>query len=584
MPFDGIFTKTMAQELNALLSGGRIGKIYQMDKDSIVLQIRANGENYRLLVSSNAAAARIHLTDKQYENPDTPPVFCMLLRKHLSGGIVKGFSTNGFERILTMEAEVTDELGDRSNKKLVVEIMGRHSNILLLNRSDKIIDVIKHVDVEVNRVRELLPARTYILPPAQDKLNPASGQALELIMAEAPSNGRKIESFLLDRLQGFSPVLCREACIRAGLREGIPASELTHAELSKLAKVLKDMMASLHEPSPCVVFDKSSEKVIDFHCVPLKQYDSFKRYDLLSQAIDAYYTAKVGREFVNQRANELHKLVGKQLERCEKRLSINLQTYEENKDFEKLRLFGELITANIYALTKGMEEAEVVNYYSEEGDMVRIPLNKDKSPQDNAQNYFKRYNKSRTAFHYAEKEVETLKAEVSYLESVQFAIENAEGNDQLTEIRTELHEQGYIKASGKGKKIQPVQALPLKAVSQDGFEILIGRNNKQNEKLTLKIARHEDIWLHIKNFSGSHVVIRTEGKEVPDSTLLEAAQYAAWFSKARSAPKVEVDYTTIRNVKKPSGSKPGMVIYVNYFTVLVAPKAPLVAEAKAQRN
>lgn len=577
MPFDGILTTYIAKELNSLLLGGRIGKIHQINKDAVVLQIRANSENYKLLLSSNASSPRIHLTERQYDNPDTPPVFCMLLRKHLTGGIIKGFSTIGFERILTMEAEVTDELGDRSIKKLVIEIMGRHSNIILLNSKDIIIDAIKHVDIEVNRIRELLPARTYILPPAQSKLNPAATETYEALRLGAPDCSRKTEAFLLDNLQGFSPVLCREVLTRAGIGNERSASSLAPIELDTLIEALQNMMQSLGSGhyTPSIVFDTTDEKPVDFHCLSLTQYQSIKKFDLISSAVDEFFTLKNNREFNNQKAHDLQKLVEKQLEKCEKRLAINIQTFEESKKYEDYRLFGELLTANIYALSKGMETASLVNYYSENGDIINITINKDKSPQENAQLYFKKYNKARSAYLYASKELEVLRNESSYLESVIFAIENTESSDQLSEIRMELFEQGYIKNSGiKGRKLQQVSALPFRVMSKDGFEILIGRNNKQNDKLTLKTARHEDIWLHIKGFSGSHVVIRKEGKEIPDSTLVEAAQYAAWFSKARNATKTEVDYTAVRNVKKPSGSKPGMVIYVNYFSLTVTPKAP----------
>ena len=575
MPFDGILVKNIAQELNLLLSGGRIGKIHQIDKDAIMVQVRANNDNYRLLISCNASTARIHITDKQYENPETPPVFCMLLRKHISGGIIKGFYTVGFERIITIEVESTDDLGDRSIKKLVVEIMGRHSNIILLNSSNKIIDAIKHVDNEINRVRELLPARTYVLPPAQEKLDPTLIETYDLLLEKAAFCGRKIELFLLDNLQGFSPILCREVCFLAQIDESTPTSSLEHSQLLKLIETLKDSMNNLtiKGPSPSIVIDENSGKPVDFHCIKLSQYQLNKNYDLISSAVENFFFLKNNREFLSQRTNDLKKLIEKHLEKCEKRLSINLSTYESNKSYDELRLFGELLTANIYALSKGMEKACVANYYSETEETIEIPLDKNKNPQENAQLYFKKYNKSRIALSYAEKEIQTLKFEIAYLESVIFEIDNAVGADQLGEIRLELIEQGYLKSNGKkGKKIQPVSALPLKVVSKDGFEIFIGRNNKQNDKLTLKTARHEDIWLHIKNFSGSHVVIKTSGNDVPDSTLIEAAEYAAYFSKARSAPKVEVDYTFVRNVKKPSGAKPGMVIYVNYNTVVVTPK------------
>ncbi len=577
MPFDGILTNSIAKELNKTLSGGRIGKIHQIGRDALVIQIRAGGENYRLLISCNASSARIQLTERQFENPEAPPVFCMLLRKHISGGIIKGFNTNGFERIITIDTEAFDELGDRSIKKLVVEIMGRHSNILLLNKDDKIIDAMKHVDNEVNRVRELLPARTYILPPAQDKLNPATADTYQKLINMASQSGRKIESFLLDNLQGFSPVLCREICFRANIDDSKPANELTFIQLTQLMKVSEDFMSELqnNDSSPIMVIDSNTGKAIDFHCTNLLQYLDKKSFDTISSAVEAFYTQKNSREFNSQKSSDLQKTVARLLEKCEKRLAVNLMTYDQNKGYEEHRLFGELITANIYAISKGMEKASVINYYNDNGETVDITLNKDKNPQQNAQQYFKKYSKARTAFLYAEKEIQLLKEEISYLESILFAIENSDGQEQLQEIRMELFEQGYTKSNGqKGKKLQPIKSMPERILSKDGFEIFIGHNNKQNDKLTLKTARHEDIWLHIKNFAGSHVVIKADGKEVPDSTIVEAAEYAAWFSKARSSPKAEVDYTHIRNVKKPSGAKPGMVIYVNYHTVLVEPKKP----------
>lgn len=575
MPFDGILTNKIAQELNHVLLGGRIGKIHQIGRDAIVIQIRAAGENHRLLLSCNASSARIHLSERQFENPDSPPVFCMLLRKHFSGGIIKGIWTNDFERIVTIEAEVTDDLGDRSVKRLVIEIMGRHSNIIILNKDNLIIDAMKHVGKDVNRVRELLPARVYMLPPSQDKLNPSSGDTTEKILKAAPQCGRKVESFLLDMLKGFSPVLCREICFRSKIDDSIPANELTFHELIRMTDVIKSMMDELFDSCPNLINDDAMGKPVDFHCVRLLQYSSYKSFDTISRTVEEYYTLKNSKEFNTQEAKSLQNSVSKLLEKSEKRLAINLATYEENKNYDELRLFGELITANIYALSKGMENASLVNYYSESNETVDIPLDKNKNPQQNAQAFFKKYNKARTAFLYAKNEIGVLQDEISYLESVLFAVENAEGSEQLPEIRLELIEQGYAKSvAKKGRKAPPIKVLPQKIISKDGFEILIGHNNKQNDKLTLKLARHEDIWLHIKNFAGSHVVIKTEGKEVTDSTLVEAAQYAAWFSKARSAPKAEVDYTHVRNVKKPSGAKPGMVIYVNYHTVIVTPKKP----------
>ncbi|NLE26004.1 MAG: fibronectin/fibrinogen-binding protein [Clostridiaceae bacterium] len=576
MPFDGILTNKIAKELNNILIGGRIGKIHQIRQDAVVMQIRTSGENHRLLLSCNVASARIHLTDRQFENPDTPPVFCMLIRKHFSGGIIKSIATSGFERIVTIEAEVTDDFGDRNTKKLIIEIMGRHSNIIMLNKDNFIIDAMKHVDNQVNRVRELLPARAYVLPPVQDKLDPTLDDTLDTLLNTAPLCGKKVESFLLDRLKGFSPVLCREICFRAEIDESTPANKLTFHELFRMTQTIREMMNE--EVSPILIFDDGTGKPVDFHCLKLFQYSSSKGFDTISGVVEEYFVLKNSKEFNTQKAKNLQDKVSKLLEKCEKRLAINLHTFEENKSYDEFRLFGELITANIYSLAKGMDTANVMNYYSEQNESVEIPLNKDKTPQQNAQAYFKKYNKARTAFLYAQNELSVIRDEISYLESVLFAIENSDGPEQLSEIRMELLEQGYIKnIDRKDKKNLPIKVIPQKIMSKDGFEILIGHNNKQNDKLTLKLARHEDIWLHIKNFAGSHVVIKTEGKEVPDSTIIEAAEYAAWFSKARSSPKAEVDYTFIRHVKKPSGAKPGMVIYVNYYTVVVTPKEPILS-------
>jgi predicted ribosome quality control (RQC) complex YloA/Tae2 family protein len=567
----------MAEELNNRLSGGRIGKIQQIKRDTIILHIRASGENYRLLISSNASSPRIHLTWKQYESPNNPPVFCMVLRKHLSGARILGFKTAGFERVIIMEAEAMDELGDRSIKRLAVEIMGKHSNIILLNKDNRIIDAIRHVDSQLNRVRELLPARTYVAPPAQNKLDPSSENTYQAILDGFGESNRRIEKYLLDKLQGFSPVLCRELCSRALIDERKPASDLNPDEAARLIDALRGMMRALldHGPTPVVIKDHSSDKAIDFHVTDLVQYPAKKRYETISQAIDDYYHSRLEKEAHSQRAHELMKTVGKLVEKCEKRLAANIQAYEDNKDYERLRLYGELITSSIYNLKKGMSSARIPNYHSEDQEFAEIPLDPKKSPQENAQYYFKCYGKARTAFNYAVSQIENLKIELSWLESVMLAIERAENSSQLHDIRLELYEQGYLKSyPRKGRRSTLPESSPIRIVSSDGFEIFIGRNNKQNDRLTLKSAKHEDIWLHVKNYPGSHVIIKTDGRQVPNSTLEEAAGYAAWFSKARPAPKVEVDYTHIRNVKKPSGAKPGMVIYENYSTIMVTPKAP----------
>ncbi len=588
MPFDGIVAHAIARELERMLLGGRIGKIQQPSRETLVMQIRAGGENHRLLLCCGGADARIHLTaDDGAENPATPPMFCMLLRKHLGGGIIRSIQCPAFERILMLEIEVEDELGDRSLKKLVIEVMGRHSNIMLLNRDDIILDAARHVDIDISRVREVLPAHPYVLPPAQNKLDPSDCATPALAAANTALSEKKLTAALLEQVRGFSPILCREVCRMANVDEDRAGSGLTEEERLRLEKALSILREHLSEGvfAPCTVLDPISGRVLDYHAWTISATGRTKSYPLLGQALDAFHGERDKTSRLSAKRADLSKTVSLNLDHVQHRLAAQYDTLAENADFAKLQRYGELITANIYALREGMEIADVSDYYTEAGDMVSIPLDPFLSPQKNAQRYFRRFQKAKSACRYAESQLEGLTAEAAYLESLSYAIENAVEPAEFQEIREEMIAQAYLKPParrlGKGGRAKPVgktgnppPAEPLQVVSQDGFEIFIGRNNRQNDRLTLKIARAEDIWFHIKHFSGSHVVIRTGGKPVPDRTLTEAAGYAAWFSKARQATKAEVDTTTIRNVRKPAGGKPGMVIYVHYQTITAVPAMP----------
>ncbi len=588
MPFDGIVAHAMARELERMLLGGRIGKIQQPSRETIIMQVRAGGENRRLLLCCGGADARIHLTaDDGAENPAAPPMFCMLLRKHLGGGIIRRLTCPAFERILMLEVEVEDELGDRSLKKLVIEVMGRHSNIMLLNRDDVILDAARHVDIDISRVREVLPAHPYVLPPAQNTLGP-SGASTPGVAAEGASiSDKKLSAALLEQMRGFSPVLCREVCRTANLDEDRAASGMTDMERLRLEKALSGLQEQLAEDefTPCTISDPISGRVLDYHAWTLSAAGRTKPYQLLGQALDAFHGERDKASRLSAKRADLSKTVSLNLDHVQKRLSIQRDTLAVHADFAKLQRYGELITANIYALREGMTAADVSDYYTDTGENVSIPLDQYLSPQKNAQRYFRRYQKAKSACRYAESQLDGLTAEAAYLESLSYAVENAVEPAEFQEIREEMIAQGYLKpparklgkggrAKPAGKISSPLPAEPLRIVSQDGFEIFIGRNNRQNDRLTLKMARAEDLWFHIKHFSGSHVVIRTGGKPVPDRTLAEAAGYAAWFSKARQATKAEVDTTTIRNVRKPAGGKPGMVIYVNYQTISAVPTLP----------
>lgn len=573
MPFDGIVATAVANELDDKLSGGRIFKIYQPERDTLIFHIRANNENLKLLLSCNANSARIHLTELDLDNPSSPPMFCMLLRKHLNGGTINKVECDGFERIINLYVESSDELGDRSIKKVIIETMGRHSNIILVNNSGKIIDSIKHVDQGVNRVREIMPAREYILPPAQDK-TPITQLDIDSFILSIKNRTGSVSKAILSEIKGFSPVLCREVCIRAGVDPDSNTSNIDSIGYLAIAQVLKDMIIHLNnnDYSPCIVIDNNSRKVVDFHAFELTQYVNYEKYNNLSHAIDSFYKLSAKRQQIKTKSNDLIKLVKQNIERCERKISIHVTTLEENSSNDTLRLYGELITANIYALKKGMKHCKLQNYYDTEENFLTIELDENLTPQQNAQRYFKKYNKGKNAYAYAQEQLNLTKKELDYLESVLYNLDEANSPESVEEIREELKEQGYLRKTYKRKK-NTVKLTPLSFTSSEGYQILVGRNNVQNDELTMKIAHPNDMWFHTKDIPGSHVIVRTTG-DIPEKSLIEAASLAAWFSKARNSSKVQVDYTRVKYVKKPSGAKPGMVIYVNHKTIIVDPKNP----------
>ncbi len=573
MPFDGIVATAVANELDDKLSGGRIFKIYQPERDTLIFHIRANNENLKLLLSCNANSARIHLTELDLDNPSSPPMFCMLLRKHLNGGTINKVECDGFERIINLYVESSDELGDRSIKKVIIETMGRHSNIILVNNSGKIIDSIKHVDQGVNRVREIMPAREYILPPAQDK-TPITQLDIDSFILSIKNRTGSVSKAILSEIKGFSPVLCREVCIRAGVDPDSNTSNIDSIGYLAIAQVLKDMIIHLNnnDYSPCIVIDNNSRKVVDFHAFELTQYVNYEKYNNLSHAIDSFYKLSAKRQQIKTKSNDLIKLVKQNIERCERKISIHVTTLEENSSNDTLRLYGELITANIYALKKGMKHCKLQNYYDTEENFLTIELDENLTPQQNAQRYFKKYNKGKNAYAYAQEQLNLTKKELDYLESVLYNLDEANSPESVEEIREELKEQGYLRKTYKRKK-NTVKLTSLSFTSSEGYQILVGRNNVQNDELTMKIAHPNDMWFHTKDIPGSHVIVRTTG-DISEKSLIEAASLAAWFSKARNSSKVQVDYTRVKYVKKPSGAKPGMVIYVNHKTIIVDPKNP----------
>jgi predicted ribosome quality control (RQC) complex YloA/Tae2 family protein len=559
MSFDGLFTKLMTNEISSTLNSGRINKIYQPFKNEIMMQIRANGKNHKLLLSAHPSYARVQLTNDSYDNPSEPPMFCMLLRKHLEGSIIEKIYQIGLDRMIAIEVKGRNELGDVSYKKLVIEIMGRHSNIVLVDKDkDIILDSIKHVSFAVNSHRAILPGQKYILPPQQEKLNPFELEENE-ILRKLDFNAGKLDKQLVEQFAGISPLLAREIVYKAGL-----ANRLT------LPKTFIEILKQIQQRDihPSITINNQKEA---FYFLPLEHMKGETKYfDRLSDMLDRYYFGKAERDRVKQQANDLERFIQNEKDKNEKKIEKLYSTLEDAKKADQYQLFGELLTANMYSLQRGMKEIEVINYYDENGATVVIPLDPLKTPSDNAQKYFSKYQKAKNSIEIVKNQIRLAEEELLYFESLQQQLMAASIRD-IAEIREELVDEGYIRERQKKKNKSPNQGKPILETyrASNGTDILVGKNNKQNDYLTNKLAGRDEIWLHTKDIPGSHVVIRS--KEPDDETIKEAATLAAYFSKARLSSSVPVDFTKVRYVKKPNGAKPGFVIYDNQQTIYVTP-------------
>ncbi|WP_078547240.1 Rqc2 family fibronectin-binding protein [Litchfieldia alkalitelluris] len=564
MSFDGIFTHAVVDELKTALSSGRISKIHQPYKQELIFQIRANGKNHKLFISAHPSYARIHLTNENYENPSEPPMFCMLLRKHLEGSIIENIEQIEMDRVLIFTIKSRNEIGDISYKQLVVEIMGRHSNIILLDMERQmILDSIKHISPAVNRHRIVLPGQEYIAPPAQQKMNPLLVEE-DMILKKINFNAGKIDQQIVEQFSGISPLFAREITHLAGLVNRVT---LPKAFLGLIEKVNKKQY------TPTLIINPKKEY---FYMIDLEHIEGErKEFESISEMLDRYYYGKAERDRVKQQGNDLERFISNERNKNKKKINKLIQTLEDAGKADQYKLFGELLTANMYTITRGMKEIELINYYTEEQEVIKIPLNPMKSPSDNAQAYFQKYQKAKNSISIVEDQITKAKEEITYFDTLYQQIESASPKD-IQEIREELIEEGYLKSrQTKGnKKSKPQKPILEKYTSSDGTTILVGKNNKQNDYLTNKVAARDEMWLHTKDIPGSHVVIQS--KDPSEQTILEAANLAAYFSKAKTSASVPVDYTLIRHVKKPSGSKPGYVIYDNQNTVYVTPDEDLV--------
>ncbi len=584
MPFDGIVTKCVIEELSLKLTNGRIEKISQPESDEIYLSIRVNGQNLRLVLSSSANFPRIHLTDTNKENPASPPLFCMILRKHLSGGRIISVDFSDYERIIQIKIESTTELGDSSIKTLIIEIMGRHSNIILINEQNKIIDSIKHVDNEMSRVREIMPARDYNMPPSQDKQSIDFVDTKALMVCAQSIDNMTVDKYILNNIKGFSPLICKEICLASDIDPKSVPSSLKAKNFEDLTNTLENIVDSIKNSNfkPCIIYnDESFLDPIDFYCLPIKQIGYVKYFDSINDVLDEFYYSKDSFERQKQKKSDVTKVLNNCIDRCNKKLGIQQETLRDVSDRETLRLYGELIIANIHDIPKKAKEVSLVNYYSTDMELLKVPLDENLTPSANAQRYFKKYTKAKSAFLFTNKQIKNTLYELNYLESVQQMLENCFTLVEINEIRNELAEQGYVSHNKKIKsKKKSVASKPLHFRSSDGFDIYVGKNNHQNDLLTLKMASTNDLWLHTKNIPGSHVIIKKLQSEIPETTIVEAAMLASYHSKAVSSSNVPVDYTQVKNVKKPGGAKPGMVIYNSFRTVNVTPDKSVVLKLK----
>ncbi|MFC7442361.1 Rqc2 family fibronectin-binding protein [Laceyella putida] len=562
MSFDGLVTHAIVHELQRLV-GGRITKIYQPGDAELVLHIRSQGQNHKLLLSAHPAYARVQFTDAPQDNPKEPPMFCMLMRKHSEGGIVEAIAQVDMERIIHFDFRSRDELGDEVTRRLVIEIMGRHSNIILVDpETQTIIDGIKRVSHAVSQHRQIYPGAAYVAPPAQDKKNPLEIDKQSFIAGFDYNSGR-LDKQMVQRFTGLGPLTAKEIVHSAGVATRDRLWEAFHQVMEK---------AKRHDYVPTIT--KTADKSL-FSLWPLTHVTGeSKSYATMSECLEHFFYGKAERDRVRQQTVDLIRKLKNEIDKNEKKIAILTAELESAEQAETLRIYGELITAYMHQIKRGDTETKVMNYYDENAPEITIALDPLLTPSENAQRYFKKYNKLKAAKKWNVEQIAKAKDEKAYLESVLVQLENSTLRD-VEQIREELEEQGWLKAQPKKQQRKKKEApAPLSVQATDGTPILVGRNNKQNDYLTHQLAHATDTWLHTKDIPGSHVVIRS--KTVSEQTLREAAILAAYYSKARESSQVPVDFTLVKHVKKPSGARPGFVIYEQQQTLYVTPDEEVV--------
>ncbi|MFV0504360.1 MAG: NFACT family protein [Lachnospirales bacterium] len=581
MAFDGIYIRSIINELKETIMNGRIDKIHQPDKNDIILSVRNFGKSNKIRLSINSANPLIGITNKSYENPQTPPMFCMILRKYLSGGRIVDITQPKFDRIINLHIQSLNELGDMSEKILIFEIMGKHSNIIL-TESNVILDSIKRVTLDKSSVREVLPQRDYVFPPNHNKLNPLLLDKESFIEHLNKNQAMQAQDIIYKCYSGISPIMATEMCLRANVNPSDFIEKLSSNDKVSLAISFQNIMdLTLSNDYKFVVYYNKGFCLEEFSPFEMSLYkDNIKKFfSSPSELIEFFYNERDRTYNLNQKSNDIKRILQSTIERYIKKIDLQKRAIKDTKNMEKFRIRGELIISNIYQISQGMTSLICIDYNDENLKEMEIPLDSNLSPSDNAQKYFKKYNKMKRTKESTEILLEENLKELNYLESIQSSLHAVTDDEDIEDVREELVKLGILKEK-KGKKKKIEESKPLHFVSKDGFDIYVGKNNKQNDALTLGFANPDDIWMHTKEIAGSHVIIRSNGKTIPDSTLNDGAMLAAYYSKGKNSSLVPVDYIEKKFVKKPRGAKPGMVIYTTNKTAYVTPEEDYIRELK----
>lgn len=566
MALDGITIANIVKEMRDALLGGRIAKIAQPEADELLLTVKAPSGQRRLYISASASLPLVYLTDENKPSPFTAPNFCMLLRKHIANGRIVSITQPSLERIIVLGIEHLDELGDLCRKKLVIEIMGKHSNVIFCDEDDRIIDSIKHVPAQMSSVREVLPGRTYFIPDTMHKADPLTISESDFaeLLRQKPS---ALSKALYTSLTGISPVVAEEICFLAGLDSALPPSELSDDLMTHLYRQFSLFLDQVREEDfhPAIYYRNNEPQ--EFASVPLTHLEgcAYQEFETISQVLSSYYAVKNRITRIRQKSADLRHIVQTALERNRKKYDLQARQLKDTDKRETYKVYGELLQTYGYQAEPEAKELEALNYYTNE--MIRIPLNPTKTPLENAKRYFEKYNKMKRTYEALSHLIVETRDEISYLESVSNALDIARTEDDLAQVKEELTQSGYVRRKFTKKK-EKFKSMPLHYISSDGYDMYVGKNNFQNEELTFSFASGNDWWFHAKKVPGSHVIVKSQGEDMPDRVFEEAGKLAAFYSKNNGSEKVEVDYVEKKHVKKVKGQKPGFVIYHTNYSLI----------------